>query len=138
MLMRYTISVIVAVVITGLPTPGHLSQDGAGQLRAAPAIPGHSLMALERSQLAPIPIQTEGRSSETISNISFDKCRELMGSKIAELNANPMGVISVVNTSFMKIIRVCTEPGDVLFTCSDADQWLVITTSQRSGDKRCP
>ena len=87
--------------------------------------------------MAPIPVQTEGRLSETIANLPFDKCRELMREKIAALNADPMGVISVVNTRFMKIIRVCTDPGDVLFTCSEADQRLVVTTSQTSADKRC-
>jgi hypothetical protein len=136
--MRYTISVIIAVVIAGLPALWPTGRIGAGQVWAGPAIPEHSFVALERSQLAPIPIQAEGRSSETIADIPFDKCQELMRSKIAALNANPMGIISVVNTGFMKIIRVCTEPGDVLFTCSEADQWLVITTSQQSADKRCP
>ena len=137
MLMRYAVSIIFAVVIAGLPTVDLLIQDGTGELRAGPAIPEHSFVAVERSQPAPIPIQVEGRSSETIANIPFDKCLELMGSKIAALNANPMGIISVVNTGFMRITRVCTEPGDVLFTCSEADEWLVITTSQRSADKRC-
>ncbi len=137
MLIRYTITVIAAVVIAGLPALDHVGQDGAGQLQAGPAIPERSVVAVERSQLAPIPIQAEGKSSETIADIPFDKCLELMRQKIAELNANSMGVIRVVNTGFMKITRVCTEPGDVLFTCSEADKWLVITTSQVSADKRC-
>lgn len=137
MLMRYAASIIFAVAIAGLPTVDLLIQDGTGELRAGPAIPEHSFVAVERSQPAPIPVQTEGRSSETIADIPFDKCRELMREKIAELKADPMGVISVLNTGFMKITRVCTDPGDVLFTCSEADKWLVITTSQVSGDKRC-
>jgi len=93
--------------------------------------------AAQRSSLAPIQAQADGKSTETVANISFDKCKELMSEKIEALKANPMGIISVLNSSYMKIVRVCTDPGDVLFTCSEADQWLVVTTSPMSADRRC-
>jgi hypothetical protein len=135
--MRYIIVAIAGLAVAGLPALEPDGQETAGQLQARPAIAGHLSVATQRWVMAPIPVQTEGRSSETIANLPFDKCGELMREKIAALNADPMGVISVVNTRFMKIIRVCTDPGDVVFTCSEADQRLVVTTSQTSADKRC-
>jgi len=135
--MRYIIAAIAGLAVAGLPALELEGQITAGELQARPAIGGHLSVATQRSDMAPIPVQTEERSSETIADIPFDKCRELMREKIAELKADPMGVISILNTGFMKITRVCTDPGDVLFTCSEADKWLVITTSQVSGDKRC-
>lgn len=93
--------------------------------------------ASQRLSLAPIQAQADGKSTETVANISFDKCKELMSEKIEALKANPMGIISVLSANYMKIVRVCTDPGDVLFTCSDADQWLVVTTNPISADRRC-
>jgi hypothetical protein len=135
--MRYIIAAIAGLAVAGLPALELEGQLTTGRLQAQPAIAGYLSIATQRSVMAPILVQAEGKSSETIANIPFDKCRELMREKIAALNANPMGVISVLSTGFMEITRVCTDPGDVLFTCSEADKWLVITTSQISADKRC-
>lgn len=66
-------------------------------------------------------------------DISFDDCKAKQSSMVLDLGGSQYKTEIIANTDIVSTIRVCTNDGSVLITCSALDGKLITTKSDGTG-----
>ena len=68
-------------------------------------------------------------SDTTSQNMDFASCKQKQAAMILELAGTNYKTDTIVNSGDMTMIRVCTDDGSVLITCSHADNKMIVKKS---------
>lgn len=76
---------------------------------------------------SPISIDSE-KPQSTSKSMSYEECLQVIQRTATQLSVAP---INIVETTVMRMVRFPTNDGSVLVTCSEPDQKLIMTISDK-------
>lgn len=73
--------------------------------------------------------KTNGKTKVlTSKKMSFEDCNILVQKTIDQTGSSS---ITIVNTKILKMVKMSVADGDMLFTCSQPDQQLTVTLTEK-------